>query len=157
VVAILALVVLPIGAGAFYLEVGSPELPAQPLSARASDPQNQSIEHLIAQVEAHLESNPEDPRGWEVIAPVYLRLGRFDDAVKARRNVLRLDGETAERQADLGEALVGAANGVVTAEAKAAFESERRARCRRCEGSFSGVRPSRMAAAPMPPRSGARC
>jgi cytochrome c-type biogenesis protein CcmH len=121
-VVIMALVVLPIGAGAFYLEVGSPELPGQPLSARASDPQNQSIEHLIAQVEAHLESNPEDPRGWEVIAPVYLRLGRFDDAVKARRNVLRLGGETAERQADLGEALVGAANGVVTAEAKAAFE-----------------------------------
>ncbi len=66
--------------------------------------------------------HPEDARGWEVIAPVYLRLGRFDDAIKARRNLLRLDGETAERQADLGETLVAAANGVVTAESKAAFE-----------------------------------
>ena len=77
---------------------------------------------LIAQVETHLERNPEDGRGWEVIAPVYLRLGRFDDAVKARRNVLRLNGETAERRAALGETLVYAANGIVTAEAKAAFE-----------------------------------
>jgi cytochrome c-type biogenesis protein CcmH len=92
------------------------------LAARPADVQNQSIDHLVRQVEAHLEANPEDTRGWEVIAPVYLRLGRFDDAVKARRNLLRLGGETAERQSDLGEALVGTANGIVTAEAKTAFE-----------------------------------
>jgi cytochrome c-type biogenesis protein CcmH len=114
--------VLPLGTGGLYLEVGSPELPGQPLSARAADVQNQSIDHLVTQVEAHLQANPEDARGWEVIAPVYLRLGRFTDAVKARRNLLRLSGETPERQADLGEALVGTANGIVTAEAKAAFE-----------------------------------
>jgi cytochrome c-type biogenesis protein CcmH len=77
---------------------------------------------LIAQVEDHLSSHPDDGRGWEVIAPVYLRLGRFDDAVKARRNALKLSGTTAERESALGEALVFAANGVVTAEAKAAFE-----------------------------------
>jgi len=119
VVAAIALIVLPLGAGGLYLAVGSPSLPGQPLSARAGD---QSIEHLIAQVESHLAANPDDARGWEVIAPVYLRLGRFDDAVKARRNALQYGGETAERQADLGEALVGSANGIVTAEAKAAFE-----------------------------------
>jgi len=121
-VAVIALVALPLGAGGLYLKVGSPELPGQPLSARATDVQNQSIDHLVAQVEAHLQANPEDARGWDVIAPVYLRLGRFDDAVKARRTLLRLAGETAERQADLGEALVGTANGIVTAEAKVAFE-----------------------------------
>src|SRR3979490_441981 len=48
-----------------------------------------------------------------------MRLGRFDDAVKARRNALRLLGASAEREADLGEALVSLANGVVTADAKA--------------------------------------
>jgi cytochrome c-type biogenesis protein CcmH len=121
-VAVLALVVLPLGAGGLYLEVGSPELPGQPLVDRAADVQNQSIDHLVVQVETHLQANPEDARGWEVIAPVYLRLGRFEDAVSARRNLLRLSGETAGRQADLGEALVGSANGVVTAEAKTAFE-----------------------------------
>ncbi len=121
-VAVIALVVLPLGAGALYLEVGSPGLPGQPLSARAADAHDQSIDRLVAQVEGHLEANPDDARGWEVIAPVYLRLGRFDEAVKARRNLLRLTGETAERQSDLGEALVGTANGIVTAEAKQAFE-----------------------------------
>ena len=122
-VAVIALLVLPLGAGGLYLKVGSPQLRGQPLAARAADvEQDQSISRLVAQVEAHLQANPEDVRGWEVIAPVYLRLGRFDDAVKARRALLRLGGETAERQADLGEALVGTANGIVTAEAKAAFE-----------------------------------
>jgi cytochrome c-type biogenesis protein CcmH len=42
--------------------------------------------------------------------------------VKARQNALRLLGETAERQANLGEALVANANGVVTADARKAFD-----------------------------------
>jgi cytochrome c-type biogenesis protein CcmH len=122
-VAVIALALLPAGATAAYLALGSPALPDQPLAARI-DPskREQAIEVLIARVEAHLEANPEDGRGWEVVAPVYMRLGRVDDAVKARRNALRLNGETAERVTALGEALVGAAQGIVTAEAKALFE-----------------------------------
>ncbi|MPZ41552.1 MAG: c-type cytochrome biogenesis protein CcmI [Rhizobiales bacterium] len=125
-VLVLALALLPIGAGALYVMTGSPQLPGMPLAARVSAPaEASSIESLIAKVEAHLERSPEDGRGWEVLAPVYMRLGRFDDAVKARRNALRLHGATAAREADFGEALVGAANGVVTADAKAAFERAR--------------------------------
>ena len=119
--AVLAL--LPLGAAGLYLALGSPTLPDQPLAPRlAASGSAPSVESLIAQVEAHLERRPDDGRGWEVIAPVYMRLGRFDDAVKARRSALRLNGETAERKSALGEALVFAANGVVTAEANAAFE-----------------------------------
>jgi cytochrome c-type biogenesis protein CcmH len=123
-VAVVALVMLPFGAAAIYLVLGSPTLPDQPLAPRlaAAARGNQSVDNLIARVEAHLEQKPDDGRGWEVIAPVYVRLGRFEDAVKARRNAIRLNGETAEREAALGEAMVFAANGVVTAEAKAAFE-----------------------------------
>jgi cytochrome c-type biogenesis protein CcmH len=73
-------------------------------------------------VEAHLEREPNDARGYEVLAPVYLRLGRYDDAVYARRKLLALSGETSERQSDLGEALTAASNGIVTDEAKSAFE-----------------------------------
>jgi cytochrome c-type biogenesis protein CcmH len=57
-----------------------------------------------------------------VLAPVLLRLGRFDDAVRAVRNSIAYNGDSAERRADLGEAMAGAAGGVVTAEAKAEFE-----------------------------------
>src|SRR5215831_6271056 len=123
-VAAVALLALPLGAGTLYLALGSPSQPDQPLAARlaAARGGSQSIDSLVAQVEAHLERNPGDGRGWEVIAPIYLRLGRFDEAVKARRKVLSLNGASAERESALGEALVFAANGLVTAEAKAAFE-----------------------------------
>lgn len=124
VAAALALTLLPIGSVALYAKLGSPALPGAPLSARtaASALAERPIDELIARVEAHLAANPEDGRGWEVLAPVYLRLGRVEDAVKARRNALRLLGATAAREADLGEALVLAANGVVTGEARQAFE-----------------------------------
>jgi len=121
--AIAAVLVLPVLPLSFYLMLGSPDLPGQPAFARVKAPQGQqTIEAMVAQVEAHLASNPNDGAGWEVIAPVYLRLGRIEDAVLARRKALALNGETATRDADLGEALVAAANGVVTDEAKTEFE-----------------------------------
>ncbi|MFL5168061.1 MAG: c-type cytochrome biogenesis protein CcmI [Microvirga sp.] len=114
---------LPLGSAALYLALGSPGVPSEPLASRSvAAPAPTSIEAMVAQVEAHLLKNPEDGRGWEVVAPIYLRTGRFDDAVKARRNALRLLGPTAVREADLGQAMVAAADGVVTAEARAAFE-----------------------------------
>jgi cytochrome c-type biogenesis protein CcmH len=76
----------------------------------------------VAHVEAHLEKNPDDGQGWQVVAPVYMRMGRFNEAVRARANTIRLLGSSAQREADLGEAQVAAANGVVTADAKASFE-----------------------------------
>jgi cytochrome c-type biogenesis protein CcmH len=122
-VTVAVLVFVPIAAGAIYLVLGSPGLSDQPLAARlAAAHGGRSIDSLVAQVEMHLQSHPDDGHGWEVIAPVYLRLGRSEDAVAARRNALRLNGETAERQAALGQALVIAANGVVTADAKQAFD-----------------------------------
>jgi cytochrome c-type biogenesis protein CcmH len=118
-----ALIALPLGAVSFYLAIGSPLIPGEPLAMRSGVPTDKRpITALVADVERHLALNPDDARGWEVVAPVYMRLGRFDDAVKARRNVLRIGGATAARESDLGEALVAAADGVVTAEAKASFD-----------------------------------
>jgi cytochrome c-type biogenesis protein CcmH len=114
---------LPVGAASLYLMLGSPQLPGQPQAARRDLPaEHSSIVDLVGRVEAHLEQNPDDGRGWEVVGPVYMRLGRYEDAVTARKNVLRLLGPSAVREADLGEALTAVAGGVVTAEAKQAFD-----------------------------------
>ena len=122
IAALVGLILLPVGATALYMVLGSPQLPGQPLAARmASVQQDRSIQNLVTQVETHLERNPNDVRGYEVIAPVYLRMGRFADAVNARRKVIALAGESSERQSDLGEALAAQGNGVVTVDAKAAF------------------------------------
>jgi len=122
-VAVAALTGLPLLAAAFYLPLGSPRLPDFPLSERAQAPAaSQPLDNLVAQVEAHLEKNPTDGRGWSVLAPVLAKLGRFDDAVRAYRNSITYNGDSASRRADLGEVIAAAAGGVVTAEAKAEFE-----------------------------------
>jgi cytochrome c-type biogenesis protein CcmH len=121
--AILALVGLPIVAVAIYLPLGSPRLGDFPLAQRARAPDAaQPFDNMVAQVEAHLEKNPTDGRGWSVLAPVLSRLGRFGEAARAYRNSIAYNGDSPERRSDLGEALTAAAGGVVTAEAKAEFE-----------------------------------
>lgn len=118
-----AVVAIPLIAGLLYPQLGSPDMPGEPLAGRdTGDDQVNSIAALIARIENHLEQNPTDGKGWEVVAPVYMKLERYDDAVNARRNALNLLGATAQREVDLGEALMLAAGGVVTADSKAAFE-----------------------------------
>jgi len=126
--AVLALAGLPLVAVGVYAPLGSPRLQDFPLAQRergSGSGMAQSLENLVVQVEQHLEKNPTDGRGWNVIAPVLERLGRFDDAVRAYRNSLTYNGESAERRSDLGEAISAAAGGVVTAEAKSEFERAR--------------------------------
>jgi cytochrome c-type biogenesis protein CcmH len=121
--AVIALVGLPVVAVALYYPLGSPRLEDFPLAQRTRTPDaTQPLDDLVAQVEQHLEKNPNDGRGWSVLAPVLARLGRYDDAIRAFRNSITYNGDSAERRADLGEALIGAAGGVVTGEAKAEFE-----------------------------------
>jgi cytochrome c-type biogenesis protein CcmH len=117
------IVLLPAGAGAVYLSLGSPGLVSVSMNAATGgQPLPAGIEHTVAEVETYMESNPRNGRGWELLAPVYLRLGRFDDAVRARRNALEIFGPDAAHLGDLGEAMVMASGGVVTAEARSLFE-----------------------------------
>jgi cytochrome c-type biogenesis protein CcmH len=123
VAAAAAAVIIPAVALGLYLKLGSPDVPGQSVFARSNEAVgDQSIASLVSQVEEHLTRNPNDGAGWEVIAPVYLRLGRFDDAVVARKKAIALSGDSPARESALGEALVAAAGGVVTDEAKAAFQ-----------------------------------
>ncbi len=114
-------VLLPVISWGAYSMLGAPEIPDQPIAAR-ENPGDNSIDALVAKAEAHLAKNPDDGRGWDVLAPIYSRMGRFDDAVKAYSQAAKLNPSSAARESGLGEALTGAAGGKVTAEAKAAFQ-----------------------------------
>jgi len=108
---------------AFYLSYGSPGLPSSRVAERGQLPLGQAqIGVLIAKVEARLREHPEDGEGWDVIAPVYYKLGRFGDAANAYARAARLKGETVRRLAGLAESVVFAADGIVTEEARAAYE-----------------------------------
>ncbi len=122
--AVATLIFVPAAALGLYARIGNPGWPDLPLSARMNEPPARTdVAAAVAKIEAHLAQNPDDGRGYEVIAPVYMRLRRYDDAVKAYANAIRLRGATAERQSLYGEALVAAAGGSVTPAAKQALES----------------------------------
>jgi cytochrome c-type biogenesis protein CcmH len=121
------LVLVPAIALPIYMARGAPDQPSLPLASReravAGEGASTDIAAALQQIEAHLMRNPDDGRGHDVVAPVYLRLGRVPEAVRAYEAAIRLLGSTAERQSSLGEALVVQSDGVVTAAAKAAFEA----------------------------------
>ena len=114
---------VPLLALAIYLQEGSPGLPDRPIAARLAAPADTlPVEALIVRIERRLKEQPDDLQGWELVAPTYLRLGRYDDAAGAWTRAIILDGATAERLAARGEARVLAAEGRVTAGARADFE-----------------------------------
>ncbi|HWT64450.1 MAG TPA: c-type cytochrome biogenesis protein CcmI [Ochrobactrum sp.] len=123
VLALAAVLAVPLIAWGIYPLFGAPDTPSMPLAARlANSPQNSSVDELIARAEAHLAQNPGDARGWDVLAPIYLRIGRGADAVNAYRSAIRLEGENFQRILGLGEALIAVSGGPVTAEAEGLFE-----------------------------------
>ncbi|MBB3454006.1 cytochrome c-type biogenesis protein CcmH [Rhizobium sp. BK313] len=115
------IILLPVVGLCLYLSKGNPGLPSQPLEARLEHPGN-DLAISIVKVERHLAQHPDDGKGWEVLAPIYLKTNRIGDAELAYRNVIRLLGPSAERLGDLGEVLVMKADGVVTAEARATLQ-----------------------------------
>ncbi|HTZ66892.1 MAG TPA: c-type cytochrome biogenesis protein CcmI [Roseiarcus sp.] len=114
---------LPAIAFPLYARVGQPAMPDEPLASRRIGPHNAGeIEAAVASVEARLAAKPDDGKGWAVIAPVYMRLERYDDAAHAYSEALRLLGEDPLRRSAYGEALVAVAGGVVTDEARHEFD-----------------------------------
>jgi cytochrome c-type biogenesis protein CcmH len=112
----LALSCVPLLALLVYGAYGSPGNPDQPLAARLqADPSRQDFALALSRIETHLANNPSDARGWSVIAPVYMRQGRFDDAATAFAAAIRHGEANPEAHAGLGEARALAAGGVVTA------------------------------------------
>lgn len=122
-VALFAVVAIPLGSMLAYLSWGNPQMPDMAIAKRQDvDPAHQSIEQLIQRAEARLASHPEDIRGWVVVAPIYLRLGRFDDAVIAWRNAVRLAPTDPNYKISLAEAITAASAGVVTDEARSLLQ-----------------------------------
>ena len=114
---------LPAVAFPLYARLGQPTMPDEPLASRQIGPQtNGEIEAAVAAVEKRLIAKPDDGKGWAVIAPVYMRLERYSDAAHAYAEALRLLGEDPLRRSAYGEALVAAAGGVVTDEARQQFD-----------------------------------
>lgn len=124
---VFAALLVPFVAIALYLESGSPGLPDVPRAARLEKAAEAGdFEALVAKVEQHLAANPDDAQGWGVLAPAYKRERRWTDAAEAYSNILRLSPPTAETLSDFAEMIVFAKEGLVTADARRAFDEARK-------------------------------
>ncbi len=114
-------VILPAIGLCLYLRTGNPGVPDAPLAARLANPGN-DMNILIARAERQLVINPEDGAGWDVLAPIYYRSGRVQEAATAFRNALSILGPTPVRLGGYAESLIALSGGLVTSEAQEALE-----------------------------------
>lgn len=118
----------PVAAFLLYLGVGSPGLPGMPFGERHaaatgdSDASRAKVAQLVATLAERLQQAPNDLEGWTLLARSLSSLERFADAVPAWRRVMELSNNAAVHAGPYGEAVVQAASGIVTPEARAAFE-----------------------------------
>jgi cytochrome c-type biogenesis protein CcmH len=114
------ILILPAVGLCLYLRTGNPDVPDAPLAARLANP-GDDMNILIARAEQQLVANPEDGAGWDVLAPIYYRSGRIEEAAVAFRNALRILGATPVRLGGYAESLIALSGGLVTNEARDAL------------------------------------
>lgn len=138
--AALAVVIL-LGAFGIYNHLGAPGYPDLPLAdriagieamraARPSQAEAEGIRRaptpepeadfiaLMNRLRDAVPANPEDLRGWQLLARNELALGNFSAAADAQTKVIELDGNKPADSAALAEIMVLAANGYVSPEAE---------------------------------------
>jgi cytochrome c-type biogenesis protein CcmH len=79
---LLIAIVLPLAATGLYGLLGAPEALWQPQpAAQAAMPPD--VERMVAGLAARLERNPDDPKGWAMLARSYEVMGRHEQAQAA--------------------------------------------------------------------------
>jgi len=127
---IAAAVVGPLAAIALYLDLGAPDMPGHPFAERAAAGAGTAapvdmgkIEQMVEGLAARLARQPDDLKGWFMLARSYAVLQRYEEAAAAFAHAATLDPKDANLPASEGEALVFASGGVVTPKARDAFEA----------------------------------
>lgn len=103
----LAAATAPLGNG------GLPQNPAQPRLG--------SVDEMIARLVERLSHSPNDPEGWRMLGWSYFNTERFAQAASAYAKAIELNPQSVDYRSSRGEALVRAADGRVTDDAKAVF------------------------------------
>jgi cytochrome c-type biogenesis protein CcmH len=115
---------LPAAALAIYSAVGAPAAIERSGSAAAAAPATDDRAKLAAaaeQLKARLQQEPGHVEGWVLLARTFASLERYPEARTAYSQAISLAPKEPRLHAELGELLVLAAGGDVTAEAEAEF------------------------------------
>jgi cytochrome c-type biogenesis protein CcmH len=115
---------LPLVSVGLYVWLGAPGMPGVPLEDRlARSSATATPDDLVAKVEARLREHPEDGKGWDVIAPIYLAQNKFDQAAAAYADAMKILGETPTRLMGFANARIRAENGMVPDDARKALQT----------------------------------
>jgi cytochrome c-type biogenesis protein CcmH len=118
-----AILIVPALAIPLYARFGNPRLPDVPLQERLEKAaENGDYDALVARVEQHLASHPDDAQGWQVLVPAYRAMGRYADGAEAIATLMRLTGTDAGKLADYAELLTLANGALVSTDAARALE-----------------------------------
>jgi cytochrome c-type biogenesis protein CcmH len=114
---------IPLLAMGLYNQLGSQQIipllaqmQANPPPAATAGKGQMSVEEMVNKLAERMRNQPDDMKGWVMLARSYVVLKRYDEAVDAYRNILRLGGNSPELLADYADALTMAAGGRFTPE-----------------------------------------
>jgi len=105
--AIVVVLFVVVSAMGLYLYHGRPDLIG--VDTQAMSPPD--VEAMIAKLTAHLQQNPDDRRGWEMLGRAHMALGRYPEAVNAFARLYALTGDNANALVRYADALAMAAGG----------------------------------------------
>ena len=95
----------------------APILPAAPANTGAGD-----VDNMIGNLAAKLKQNPGDAEGWRMLGWSYFNTQHYDESAQAYAKAIDLVPENIDYQSAYAEAVVQAADGIVTPKAQQIFE-----------------------------------
>lgn len=108
-------VAVPVAAVLLYGQLGNPRAAATIAMSQAPEPHAQEADNDMAlainALAQRLRASPDDADGWYMLARSYETLGRYNDAIAAYQEVLRLVPGQPVVLADLADALLSARHG----------------------------------------------
>ncbi len=121
-------VLVPLLAVFLYLDRGSPGLPNQPFAERTRDaaPVNSVVaaaRERLAEAERRTQAAPDDPDAWLNLGRFQLVTGEIGGATASLARAFELSAGRPDVASAYGEALSRQADGLVTPEARRAFET----------------------------------
>ena len=113
-----AIVVVVVLSVSLYRVIGSP-------AARSATPDDlPSVDEMVTSLAARLAENPDDLRGWKLLARSYVQLRDFDGAVAAYERAVEIEGgQDGQTLADLGEVVLLADGRTLQGRAGDLFEN----------------------------------
>jgi cytochrome c-type biogenesis protein CcmH len=103
--AIALALLIPLAALGMYLWVGEPDGMRPEAMSAAHEATPTEVDEMVGRLAARLEKNPDDPRGWMMLARSYYVMKRMPEAVAAFEKAAQAIKDDADFYADYADAL----------------------------------------------------